>query len=499
MGWRRGLIRVLGVKNFGIIEDITIEFSEGFNVLTGETGAGKSLVIDSIQFLLGERTGADIIREGSSSAEVEAIIDTKGKGRILEMLKEAGIEQENETEIVIRRTLEKGGKSRVYVSGRLSTVGFLKRIGEELIEITGQYGGYKFLQPSGVMQIYDLYADTTGIRKEVEDIFSRLSEIESELQKIKEKTMERMRRIDVLKFEIEEINRANLKDENEEAELLKQKEVLLNAEKIIERIETIHNELYSGDDSVISKLKRVERSAEEVVRFIPQIIDEVQKVKDAYYLIDDVSRAIERYKEGVSANPGKLEEVEDRLQIIKSLKRKYGNSINEIILWKKRAEEELSSLESFDEREDILKKEMEVLRDEIKKKGEMLSKKRTISKERLSREIERELKELAMEKSSFRVEFNPVKMGIDIGGKFIGKTGFESIEFEISTNPGFPPRPLREIASGGELSRIILAQKMVLSSKDDVSSVIYDEIDSGVGGGVAEMIGAKLKRASKNH
>jgi DNA repair protein RecN (Recombination protein N) len=487
------MIEEIRIKNFGIFSEIYLTFSEGFNVITGETGAGKSMLIGSLQFLLGGRASTSMIKEGEKFCEVEALFKITKK-ELREWFEERGISLD-EDRILIKRILESDGRSRVYIGGSISTVGTLREIGEELVEITGQGGAVELLKPQKHAEYLDAFCESISLHKELKQVVKEIRELKKKYSELNTLEKERERRIETLKFELKEIEDAKLK-EGELEELMNRREMMKKGEKLAERVRSAYELLYEGEGSANEKIGTAKRLIQDLAGF-EKIDNLIKGLESAESELKEVIRSLEEIMREIRYDPQEIERIEERITLIKRLMRKYGGSEKELIEYAKKISEELKTLESAGEKA----KEIEKLLNEkclrMCEIAEKLSERRKTGAEKLSKEVSRVLSELGMKGAKFVVHLEPLNDGIEFNGKWFSENGAEKVLFKFSSSPSGEPKPLHEVASGGELSRVLLAIKSITSYKEGIPSSIYDEIDTGVGGAVAEMIGLRLKLSSQ--
>ena len=483
----------LHIENFAIIDKLHIEFSRGLNVLTGETGAGKSIIIDALGLTLGSKASSEMLRSGTEKAVVEALIDVHGNELAMAKALELGFinSVEEARELIIRREIFRNGKSRALINGNLATTGMLAELGEYLIDIHGQHQHQTLLKPSTHIDFLDAFGGLLISRKGFEEKFQRFKQVRAELQDLRENIRTRMQRLDLLNFQKQEIERAHLKL-GEDEELQQERRLLSAAEKLATDSTQAYELLYSGVGSILDKLGEVV----DLLKNLAQIDDSLSSVlsscESAGYQLEDLAYTLRDYAQKVEFNPERLEEIEKRLDELNRLKRKYGNTLSEILNFKKHLEEELASYDEGEERLEGLEKTLGELQKELQALSEELSRGRHDAARKMEAAVMKELGELNMDKTRFQVSIDPVPPG-EVSFTTKGK---DRVEFFIAPNPGEGLKPLSKIASGGEISRVMLAFKTILADVDNVSTLIFDEVDMGIGGRVAEMVGKKLKLIS---
>ena len=471
------MITTLHIKNIGIIDDISIDLNKGLNVLTGETGAGKTLIIDSLEIISGGRFSKEMIRKGETNSFIELCM----------------YEPENENSIdgniIISREINTTGKNMCKINGRMVTVNELKDFMANFIEIHGQNKNQELLDNKTHLNCLDEFIgdEVKNIKIKYLEKYNRFNEIKQELKQNYGDDKEKERKLDLLKYQIEEIDQAKLK-ENEEYELEEKHKIMQNAEKITANLNEADSVISeAGIDSLSTAIKALEK--------IENIDEKYEKVasnlKSLYYELQEVSRDLSSYNEEIYFDEEERNEVEERLDLICSLKRKYGNSIKEILAYKEEIEEEVKHIENLDEYINKLKNEQSQIQKEMDELGEQINKIRTAHAKKLSQNINKELVDLEMKNA---------KVNIHVTNKDeYYSTGKDDVVFYIATNVGEDEKELSKIASGGEISRIMLAIKKVLADTDKMPVLIFDEIDTGISGNAANMVAEKLNKISKNH
>lgn len=474
----------LDISNIAVIEKLSFEPGRGMTVLTGETGAGKSVIIDSVNMVLGARANKALIRYGTDRARVSAMF-TADKG-VCDILAENGIEPDEE--IVITREVTSDGKSIARINGVMVPAGVLRDISHLLINIHGQHDNQALLNPSKHIVFLDGYAENQKLLSEYRSLYYEMREYEKELDALNKNEQDRLARIDLLKYQTEELSRAKLLP-GEEEELKEESLIMANSEKITLSVGNAFDVIYENENNAYDLLNGALTQLAAVTGFDERLSAIYERLSDASYAIEDAAHELRAYLDTVEFNPDRMEELSERLDLIKRLERKYGPGIGECLDYLKKAQSELDGLLNSDEKSEELIAKISA----VKKKLSQCAKKLTASREeaaqRLSGEIEKELHELDMERAVFKAELKTVDE--------FNINGCDSVEFVFSANPGQPPKELSEIASGGELSRVMLAMKTVLAETDEVDTLIFDEIDTGVSGSAAQKIAKKLSRLGK--
>ena len=494
----------LSVENFGIIGQIKWQPVSTFNVLTGETGAGKSLIIDAIEALTGKRIGEEVIRADADYARVEGVIKLSENPALQSILAGHGIEGEDN--IVLTRQIDRGNRGINRVNGRAVPLRLLREIGRLLIDIHGQSEHVSLNDPPVQLLLLDRYAHGEVLRSEIESAVEKFYQVEKELKALTEDAREAVRRSDLLSFQVDEIRKAELQD-GEDIELQAESSILSNVEKLKSFSQAAYEALYSGELSLPSATDRLGEAVkllQELAQADPGTKDLLKDAEGASYQIEDISLSLRAYQDKLEYDPERLERIEQRLSLIRDLKRKYGDSINDINQYADEAEEELKQLDSKDERRSELQEEEAVLRKNI---GELSFRLSTIRHEaagKLSGEIEKELAHLNMAQVRFQVQFsrfdteNEVELPDGHSYSFTN-SGIDRVDFFLATNPGEDFKSLAKIASTGEASRLMLAIKSVLSKVDATPTLVFDEIDIGVGGRSGDVVGQMLSTLSKDH
>lgn len=472
------MINTLHIKNIGIIDDISINLNEGFNVITGETGAGKTLIIGSLQILAGGRFSKEMIRHGEKSCFVEASFSLEGYNFEDDMA-------------VVSREINSSGKNTCKINGRLVTVTELKSFMSKVIDIHGQNENQSIMDTQTHIELVDEYAnrDLKKLKNEYKKKYNEFLKINEELEKNHGDDREKQRTLDLLNYQVNEIEEANLID-GEEDELESKKNMMLSSEKICTSLNFASNEI---NENIIDSMNNSIRAIEKIESYNPDFSEIINRLKSCYYEIQETGRDLDNFSEDIYFDEEELSKIEERLELIKSLKRKYGNTIKEILEYKEKINQEIYEIENLDDYINELKENKKILENEMYEISLNLYEIRKEYAEKLSSKINKELKELEMKNSKFSAEIILLEKG-----KF-NKNGLNKVEFKISTNVGEEAKSLVKIASGGEMSRIMLAIKSVLAGIDKTPIIIFDEIDTGISGVAANATGEKMKKISKNH
>ncbi len=488
------MLQSLYLENIALIEKLGIELFPGFNVLTGETGAGKSIIIDAVNFVLGERTSRDLIRNGAARAKVEAAFSLNEGDAAFAALDALGIECDG-NELILSRELSAAGRNACRVNGTLVPVASLKSVSDTLVDIHGQHEHQALLDAENHISYLDAYchAESLPIIEKIDAIVSRRNELMLKRNSGFASEREREREMDMLRYQIEEIASANL-EAGEEERLNAEKTVLLNAERIRTALETAHMALSGAEEgSALSAIDTARRSMWDIAALNKDYEALGDKIEELYYAAEDISFVLRDTSENVESDMQRLEEIEQRLKLISDLKRKYGRTVEDVIDFGKDAGTKLNELENAEALAAELDAKLDKLKAEYNVAADELSKVRRAAGERLKRDVLNELKDLGMAKAMFDVALS------DASGGEPRKGGRETAEFMLSANPGEPLKPLEKVASGGELSRIMLCFKSIFADNDRVPTLIFDEIDTGISGRTAAVVGEKMLGIAKKH
>ena len=488
------MLQSLYLENIALIEKLGIELFPGFNVLTGETGAGKSIIIDAVNFVLGERTSRDLIRNGAARAKVEAVFNLNEGDAAFAALDALGIEYDG-NELILSRELSAAGRNACRVNGTLVPVASLKSVSDTLVDIHGQHEHQALLDAENHISYLDAYchAESLPIIEKIDVIVSRRNELMLKRNSGFSSEREREREMDMLRYQIEEIASANL-EAGEEERLNAEKTVLLNAERIRTALETAHMALSGAEEgSALSAIDTARRSMRDIAALNKDYEALGDKIEELYYAAEDISFVLRDTSENVESDMQRLEEIEQRLKLISDLKRKYGRTVEDVIDFGKDAETKLNELENAEALAAELDAKLDKLKAEYNVAADELSKVRRAAGDRLKRDVLNELKDLGMAKAMFDVALSDASGGEPRNG------GRETAEFMLSANPGEPLKPLEKVASGGELSRIMLCFKSIFADNDRVPTLIFDEIDTGISGRTAAVVGEKMLGIAKKH
>ncbi|MEE8075390.1 MAG: DNA repair protein RecN, partial [Candidatus Binatia bacterium] len=494
------MLRELSIKNFAVIDQVALDLGPGLNVLTGETGAGKTIILNALGLLLGGRTSSDIIRHGEEEATVEALFESLPQALQLR-LGESGYGDEDE--LVIKRIVSRSGKNRIYLNGSLCPLTLLAEIGSHLIRIYGQHEHHSLLRSESHLALLDAHGALEDKAEEMKKRYHSFRTAWDQLREAREKLERARREEDLLRAQAEEISRASLRI-GEEEDLLARKEILIHAEKLHQGCKEGEEILYEGEDAVVGRLGRVLARLKELAGIDNTLNNPVELINSSLAQLEEATSALRHYTDRVEFDSQALEQLEDRLAEINRLKRKYSGSVEDILKIRERVEQDLAALDRGGEEIGALEQALEKTRRSAWEEAEALSNERSRVSRKIKKELEREVESLGMPKTVFDARFLREE-GIQddppflIGGRKITEEGIDQIEFYFSPNPGEPVKPLAKVASGGELSRVMLAIKSLVLTRGDIPTLLFDEVDAGIGGSVAEMVGNKLKNVADSH
>lgn len=479
----------LRIDNFAVIERVDVRLRPGLNVLTGETGAGKSIIVDALGLLLGERASSDVVRPGAERARVEGVFDVGQQPEVLQLLEDQGLGTDDGL-LILRREVAAEGRNRAWVNGAASTAGVVGRLGRMLVDLHGQHEHQNLLRSDEQRAILDAYAGASVLARDVADAYVTAREAERELAQLDERRRALAGRAEELRFELDEIDTVR-PEPGEDARLQQEARRLENAEELARLAAELHDGLYASERSLTAQLALLRRSVDRLLRIDPSRSQDREALDSAYYAIEELGRRMGDYAAAVEHDPRRLEDIGRRQDAIFKLLRKYGGSIEEVLGTAQRARAELQQLEGGGPAMRELGERSRAARNRLESLAMELSRRRGEAAERLAAEVQAILPELGLADARFVVAVEPLPG--------ITRTGAESVEFRASLNPGFDVRPLSQAASGGELSRIMLALKTVLAAVDQVPSLVFDEIDAGIGGRTANKVAAKLREVAASH
>jgi DNA repair protein RecN (Recombination protein N) len=489
------MLQEISIKNYVIIEQQVITLEPGLNIITGETGAGKSLVIDALSAITGGRFSKEDIRTGEAKASIEALFSLVGVEYLAGVLEEYGIDIEEDKSLVITREVNLQGKSVCRINGQIVTLSMLKKIAQFLVDIVGQNEQQILFNTVKHGEFVDDFGsnEILLIKKDIKELMDKLCGLKLKLDSISGNAAERERKLDLLKFQIDEISKADLKP-NEDEELKAKRNLLINAEKLLKGIAHVYHSLFKGEGGArgaVDMLNESISSFEELTGIDEKIEAFKTSLESMVYQLEDIKGALRTYRDSIEFSDSEIDLLEERLDQINKLKRKYGSSIDEVLAYKDRASQEFDNLVNSEKLASSIEKEINTVTVQYIQRAGLLSDKRRNLASKLEKLIEKELQELNMYGSRFFIK-------IAKDESLISVNGFDKIEFLLSPNPGEPEKSLSKIASGGEMSRVMLAIKNAFSEIEKAPCVVFDEVDTGVGGQTANMVGQKIKSISKN-
>ncbi|TXD32679.1 DNA repair protein RecN [Lujinxingia vulgaris] len=493
----------LVIRNFAIIEHLEIPVRAGFTVLTGETGAGKSIIIDALNLLLGGRATTEVIRTDEDEAVVQGVFEP-GKAtaeRLRERLGEQGIEFEGQ--LIIRRIVSRAGRNKVFINGSLTTVTNLADIARGLVDISGQHEHYSLLRPEEHIGLLDAFANLSGDVEAMSEAYREVNAIRRELKAMRENVRDRLHRADFLRFQLVEIDAAEL-EPGEEEELEGEVDRLRYAEKINDAVRSAVRHTYADNDSAVERLGEAVDALKRASQYDPRLESLAQRLEEARIAAEEAARDLQDQDLDVDNDPNRLDSVIERLEVIKKLRRKYGHDIPAILENAAQMREELHRLDNAEEHGQELEARLEKTRQKAWVIARKLSQARREAAVELRRRVEAELGDLNMARTQFVAHFTPADLPPARASEAdesitLDARGFDRLEFLLAPNVGEEPRPMAKIASGGELSRIMLAIKTVLAERDAIDTYVFDEVDTGIGGATADVVGQKIQNASRDH
>ncbi len=493
------MLTELRIRNFAVIEEAALSFGSGLNVLTGETGAGKTIVMTALGLLLGGRASPEVIRAGAKEATVEGVFDLEGAAPLPEARE--WLSEENPRELLIRRVIAEGGRSRVTINDSLATVSALARIGAALVQIYGQHEQQSLALRENHQQILDRHAGLQPDLDAYAAAYEHARELRSRLDELAHRERERAELLEIARFRAAELERGALVA-GEDDELAAGRAILANATRLAEAANEAEQSLYGGESAAIDAIARAITRLAEAATIDPKLGEALELISSAHANLEEATRALAAYAARIEAEPKRLEEIDNRLQEIARLKRKYGGTLESAIETLERSRREIAELEAVGESRAATEAELARALGDLLERARRLHQKRDHDAAGLKRRVEAELKTLGMRSAIFEPRLAPITAE---GGAFVhegttlGPVGFDVVEFYLSPNLGQPPLPLAKVASGGELSRVMLALKRVEAQQRGVATIIFDEVDAGVGGAVAEIVGRKLKQLARFH
>ena len=483
------LLQLLRIKNLALVEDLEWEIAPGFTAITGETGAGKSIIIGALQLLLGERADKSLVRTGADMCTVEAIFQGNDFAKWNARFEESGIEP-CDPDLILKRSLSLSGTNRQFINGSPTTLGNLKELGDDLVDLHGPHDHQSLLSPDRQLDLLDAFANADEPREKFGKIFRQLRALEAEHAALNTAETAREQELDLLRHQVNEITSANLSAE-EETQIESRYRLASNSRRLIEIASGVATKLSEADDAILSRLGETQKLLHELEKLDPAMAPAANTHETAVVELSQIARDLSRYAENLDLDPEQLSAIEQRISLFESLKRKYGTTISEVIAFGGRAAERMRKIEGRDEELQRLTNEIATLENDLRQAGERLRKLRTKSAPKLSEMVRRNLRDLGFKQSQFEA-----RMSEALAPR---ASGFDAVELLFSPNPGEPLKPMRAIASSGEISRLMLAIKSALAAQDAVPSLVFDEIDANVGGEIAHAVGARMRELAKRH
>ncbi|MEE8349311.1 MAG: DNA repair protein RecN [Acidobacteriota bacterium] len=484
------MLKFVSIENFALINHLEVEFSPGLNVITGETGSGKSILVDAVGLLVGERASQEMVRQGSDKARVEGIFHLPSQHPASSSLHDIGIPLEND-ELIVRREISVSGSNKVFINNVLVPLGTLTEIGTLLADIHGQHEQQHLLRPSVQLEFLDAFCDNTPQLQQVRECFGQLSQVRSEIGRIEAGEQDKLQRLDTLEFQIADINKLQLTP-GLDIKLKEEQALLGSAEKRAQASQQAYQSLYEEEGSSLSLLHRVEQDLEELASLDPTQKSLAVTIHELKYRLEEIAFRLRDYVNEIAFDPARLEAVEEQLADIGKARRRYGDSVDDILVYLEEIQKEVEELAVRESRIEELKREEDTLSAHYADLADRLSQRRQSGAKKLSRQVERELADLNMENALFTIQLTN-------DPNYATEKGLDQLQFLISANPGEAPQPIARIASGGELSRTVLALKSILTLEDYSKTLVFDEVDAGIGGRVASSIGERLARLAADH
>ncbi|THB73416.1 MAG: DNA repair protein RecN [Desulfobacteraceae bacterium] len=495
------MLSTLTIKNFAIIDDIKIDFSNGLSVLTGETGAGKSIIIQAVNLLLGHRASSDLVRKGHDTAELEAFFDIDPDGASAGMLTKQGLDPQDG--LIIRRLISNSAKGKIFINGRQSTVAILKEVTANLAGISSQHAHQELLNPESHLDILDRFADTHALRSELKSLYNNILPMKKELDQLRSVKGEDEQEIEFLMFQIDEIESADIQPDEDQI-LDEKRRHLLSATGIFNTLVNALDQFHEKEGAVLEMMNTARHDLDRYRETDPELAKLSDRLGTLLFDLEDIISDLRGHADGIDMDPESLDRVEQRLDLIQKLKRKYGPTLDDLQDTHETLKERLDGIRQSDQRMTLLAQEIRSALDEAGRKAKALSEKRSQTAGKLADLAQSHLADLEMDKAVFQVQVAQDSAdeswnGLSSHGHKLSPAGIDRVTFLLSPNPGEDPKPLNRIASGGELSRIVLALKAALSGVETQQTLIFDEVDAGVGGATAEKVGKKLADLAASH
>lgn len=482
----------LRIRNFAIIDEVNLSFSKGFNVITGETGAGKSIILNAVHLLMGDKAGEDLIRSSEEEASVEALFDISANQEVKEKVKEKSVRGNipgEAADCLVRRVISRSGRGKAFLNENLTTLGTLSEMGEKLLSIYGQHEHQSLQRVETHLDILDEFGGLVDLREDYQEHFERFVSLSGEIKRIRDEKERGIKEKELLTFQLEEIETGRIQPGEEEA-LKEERRILSHARRLMDFVGLSNELLYEGEGSTVERIQTILRQGNEMTAIDPSLSEVMKSLETASIQLEEVALSLRDYLRRIEINPMRLEEVESRIEEIDRLKRKYGPTVEDVFLYQEKVEETLNSFTVNEEKLSHLEGMLGSLQGEMIALANKLSWERKRVASELKKSVEKELGSLGMKRTAFEIQMED---------SAFSPKGIDRVEFLISPNVGEEVKPLAKIASGGELSRMMLAMKKILARVGGRQVLIFDEVDSGIGGAIAEVVGKTLKELSRHH
>ena len=506
------MLQLLNISNIALIDELQVEFDNGLNLLTGETGSGKSIIVDALGVLIGGRFSSDLLKSGTDRGFIEGLFSVSANAELERLLTDAGLVSfessktptEQSFELIIRREVSATGRNKIFINNQLATQALLRDLREFLVDIHGQGDQQTLFNTDTHLELLDSFAGNSGLREEVAAAYDNVSRLQRELDKLNHDEAEKFQLVDTLNYQIEELERSQLtigEDEN----LDEEKRRLANVEKLTSLCQSSYGRIYEDDESALARLRQATSELTELAEFESRFAEYLEGLESARAMLEDLSFALRDFADKLEFSPARLAEIEDRLAELSRLKRKYGGSIETALEHLARSQDRLRQIESSDEREKELRTDLKAATEGYLDRANKLHKERVCSSKKFEQAVEKGIAEVAMENARFQVlvsdklQFVEDVNADDDKLRHVGPKGTDHVEFQFSANPGEGLKPLARVASGGEASRLMLVLKTVANAAEFPRTIVFDEIDTGIGGRVSEAVGVKLKKLSETN
>jgi DNA repair protein RecN (Recombination protein N) len=483
------MLQFLNISNIALIDDMQVEFESGLNLLTGETGSGKSIIVDALGVLIGGRFTSELLKSGAERGSIEGLFSVTPNPELELLLENAGLDPT--TELIIRREIASTGRNKIFINNQLATQSLLRDLRPYLVDIHGQGDQQTLFNPETHLEILDAFAGNNALRGEVAEAYQRWNAVRRELESLRHDEAEKFQLVDTLKFQIGELERAQLSPAEDE-KLEEERRRLANVEKLTTLCQSSYSRIYEEDDAAVARVRQTLKDVEELAEFESSFRDYLEGLESARAVLEDLSFSLRDFADRLEFSPSRLAEIEDRLAEISRLKRKYGGSIAASLEHLARSEDRLRQIETSDERERELNAELAAARERYLDLARKLHKERVRAAKKFEQAVEKGISEVAIDNARFQVQVND---SVDLAGQ----KGIDHTEFYFSANVGEEVKPLARVASGGEASRLMLVLKTVANGSQFPRTIVFDEIDTGIGGRVSEAVGIKLKKLAQTN